>query len=210
MKAASCHGCQLTSTEYRPTHPICAPPLFASMASEVEPDEQTSSGWVSVEDSGTNTPKEAQEIDFVTLGMFIIGMLTVRLLSISPVMLSYTKHSLASLSVCFLLLLTLNPCPRGGGQERCFGPYLPRYLPTWLNCGMRAGFQVSFCIISLTNQRFRGHHCTFTFKEDVAACVARQCCHRIGHLLPPAQTALVAPSSHLTSKHTTGRDQAKH
>ncbi|CAN8102973.1 unnamed protein product [Discula destructiva] len=42
----------------------------------MEPMEQTtSSGWVSVEDSGTNTPKEVQamqEIDFVTLGMFII------------------------------------------------------------------------------------------------------------------------------------------
>lgn len=45
------------------------------MESETGPDEQTSSGWVSVEDSGTNTPKEVQEIDFVTLGMFIIGML---------------------------------------------------------------------------------------------------------------------------------------
>lgn len=54
------------------------------MGSEVEAEEQmdqvehsTSSGWVSVEDSGTNTPKEVLEIDFVTLGMFIIGMLFV-------------------------------------------------------------------------------------------------------------------------------------
>lgn len=51
----------------------------ASMTSEAAPDEQNSSGWVSVEDSGANTPKleQAQEIDFVTLGMFIIGMLFV-------------------------------------------------------------------------------------------------------------------------------------
>lgn len=44
------------------------------MESEVGPDEQPSSGWVSVEDSGANTPKDAQEINFVTLGMFILGM----------------------------------------------------------------------------------------------------------------------------------------
>ncbi|KAJ4422282.1 hypothetical protein N0V82_003037 [Gnomoniopsis sp. IMI 355080] len=42
------------------------------MDSETGPDEQTSSGWASVDDSGTNTPKDLQEIDFVTLGMFII------------------------------------------------------------------------------------------------------------------------------------------
>lgn len=46
------------------------------MEPEVGPDEQPSSGWVSVGDSGANTPREAQEIDFVTLGMFILGMLS--------------------------------------------------------------------------------------------------------------------------------------
>lgn len=51
------------------------------MEPELGPDEQPSSGWVSVEDSGANTPKEAQEIDFVTLGMFILGMLLLLLLS---------------------------------------------------------------------------------------------------------------------------------
>lgn len=50
------------------------------MESEVGPDEQPSSGWVSVEDSGANTPKDAQEIDFVTLGMFILGRLLVLVL----------------------------------------------------------------------------------------------------------------------------------
>lgn len=41
------------------------------MPTACEPDEQSS--WTNT-DSGGATPGDAQDIDFVTLGMFIIGM----------------------------------------------------------------------------------------------------------------------------------------
>lgn len=43
------------------------------MPTACEPDDEQSS-WTNTDSGGATTPGDAQEIDFVTLGMFIIGM----------------------------------------------------------------------------------------------------------------------------------------
>lgn len=47
--------------------------IHTIMPTACEPDDEQSS-WTNTDSGGATTPGDAQEIDFVTLGMFIIGM----------------------------------------------------------------------------------------------------------------------------------------
>lgn len=87
----------------------------AELMGQLEQSQSTSSGWVSVDDSGANTPREVpdvqmehlQEIDFVTLGMFIIGML---LSCLSGWALCHVSLLCCScLTFCYLLPMTSLP-----------------------------------------------------------------------------------------------------
>lgn len=83
-----------TITQRDKTTTTHLPPHFHHiMATLLESDDQSSS-WTNT-DSGGATPADAQDIDFVTLGMFIIGMLPARTLALC----------VSSGPPCFFLLL---------------------------------------------------------------------------------------------------------